>query len=172
MLARNKTPALYSTLYRCDRNWLLAINEQHKLKREPVKSRINWRRRDFAAVKSLFAIIPKIEDDLSLPRSTKRWLMFQLSNTFIVEKFARKLPLTSLFLTRYSESIAEYQIRRITHQLVTNRHPYITRRWYLLRASGLSEVRMTNITRQFLTELSEFLPAFGYPTLGFETNTT
>tara|TARA_R110001583_G_scaffold195405_1_gene372889 strand:+ start:17079 stop:17957 length:879 start_codon:yes stop_codon:yes gene_type:complete len=160
--ARNMSPALYTRLYRADRDWLLQINEAHKAKRIPVNNRVNWRKRDFATVRSLFGIIPRIDEGLSLPRSTKRWLMFQLSNTSTVEKFAQKLPITSMFLERYAESVSEYQIRRITHQLFTNPHSFITRRWFLLRASGLSEERMTEITRRFLAELGESLPPFGH----------
>ncbi len=161
-IARSKSPALYTRLYRANREWLLEINEGHKARRVRVNNRVNWHKRDFATVRSLFVIISKIDDDLSLPRATKRWLMFQLSNTSTVEKYSHKLPLTSMFLTHYAESISEYQIRRITYQLLTNRHPHITRRWYLLRASGLSEERMTAITKQFLKGLGEILPPFGF----------
>jgi hypothetical protein len=161
-ISRGTSPALYTRLYRADKDWLLQINEAHKAKRIPVNNRVNWRKRDFATVRSLFGIIPRIDEDLSLPRSTKRWIMFQLNNTSTVEKFAQKLPITSMFLERYAESVSEYQIRRITHQLFTNPHSFITRRWFLLRASGLSEERMTEITRRFLAELGESLPPFGH----------
>jgi hypothetical protein len=164
-LARNNSPALYTRIYRADKDWLLQINQLNKAKRESVNNRVNWRKRDFSTVKSLFNIIPQIDADLALPRATKRWLMYQLSNTSTVEKFSQKLPLSSLFLSRYAESISDYQIRRITHQLFTNRHPHITRRWYLIRAAGLSDERMTTITRRFLEELGETLPPFGFESL-------
>jgi hypothetical protein len=164
-IARSKSPALYTRLYRANREWLLEINEGHRAKRVTVNNRVNWRKRDFAIVKTLFRIIPKVDLDLSLPRATKRWLILQLNNTSMVEKYARKLPLTSLFLSRYAESISQYQIRRITYQLLTNRHPYITRRWFLLRASGLSEERMTVLTKQFMEDLGEMLPPFDLESL-------
>lgn len=163
-IARNNSPALYTRIYRADKDWLLQINDLNKAKRESVNNRVNWCKRDFVTVKLLFLILPNIDADLSQPRATKRWLMFQLSNTSTVEKYSHKLPLTSMFLNRYAESISEYQIRRITYQLLTNRHPYIARRWYLLRASGLSEQRMTTTTRHFLEGLSEMLPSFGFNT--------
>ncbi|MDU0355780.1 TnsD family Tn7-like transposition protein [Paraglaciecola aquimarina] len=156
-IARSRIQALYTKLYRADRGWLLQINEVHKAKRVYVNNRVNWRKRNLALVKTLFAIISKIDAGLSLPRATKRWLMFQLSNTPTVEKYSHKLPLTSMTLSRYAESISQYQIRRIT-----NRHPNITRRWFLLHASGLSEERMTNIIRQFLEELNEMLTPFEF----------
>ena len=64
------------------------------------------------------------------------------------------MPLPLLFLNRYAESVTEYQIRRITYQLLTNPHRHITRRWFLIRAAGLSDARITLITKLFLNGLS------------------
>ncbi|MDU0353757.1 TnsD family Tn7-like transposition protein [Paraglaciecola aquimarina] len=161
-VARRHSAAMYARLYRADRDWLLRINEEHKETRITINNRVDWCKRDLAIVKSLFNVITRIDADLSLPRATKRWLMFQLSNTSTIEKYSHKLPLASMFLSRYAESVSEYQVRRITYQLLNNRHPHITRRWFLLRASGLSEERMTSITRQFLEDLNEMLPTFDF----------
>ena len=62
--------------------------------------------------------------------------MYELTNTSTVEKYAHKIPLTSLFLNRYAESVTEYQTRKITHQLLANPYRYITRGWFLMRAAG------------------------------------
>jgi hypothetical protein len=161
--ARANRPALYTQLYREEKVWLLAANKKHKAKRQWPSERVDWHKRDLAAVKSLFRVIDSIDDDLSQPRATKRWLMHQLANTATVEKYLCKLPLTARFLECYSESVSQYQIRRITCQLITNPHPHITRRWFLLRAAGLSEERMTLCTKRFVSDLNDVLPAFGLP---------
>jgi len=159
-LARSLAPAIYTAIYRSDRNWLLSVNKGHKAKRTLPSDRVDWHRRDVSTVKSLFQVIYKTAHNLSIPRQTKRWLMYQLSNTAKIEKYLRKLPMTDQFFSRYSETISEYQIRRITRVLLTDKHPYITRRWFLLRASGLSEERMTRTTRLFIEELAYTLPIF------------
>jgi penicillin-binding protein-related factor A (putative recombinase) len=160
--ARTSKQALYTRLYRADSKWLVKANTAHKVKRKLPSCRANWKQRDSVTVKSLFRIIYITENDLSLPRASKRWMMYQLTNTSTVEHFAQKLPLTSMFLNRYAESVSEYQIRRLTNALVTSKHSYITRRWFLLRASGLSEERITPETKQFLVTLGDSLPSFGF----------
>jgi hypothetical protein len=169
--ARTLNSALYAKLYRGDRKWLLAINKVHSVKKKPINTRVNWHKRDVDTVKCLFRIMPNIEADLLLPRITKRWLMFQLNNTATIEKYIQKLPLTSAFLDRYSETVSEYQIRRITYQLMTNQHHHIGKRWFLLRASGLSEERMTETTKKFLDEVNKLFPKFSYslPSIEFLT---
>lgn len=151
--ARASHPALYTRIYRADRQWLIATNEQHRVKQTALGNKVDWKKRDLNTAKSLFRIIYNSEADLSRPRASKRWLMYELTNTSTVEKYAHKMPLTSLFLNRYAESVTEYQIRRITHQLLTNPHRYITRRWFLMRAAGLSDERLTPMTKQLLNSI-------------------
>ncbi|WP_339769935.1 TnsD family Tn7-like transposition protein [uncultured Paraglaciecola sp.] len=152
--ARASHPALYTRIYRADRQWLIATNKQYRVKRPAPSDNVDWEKRDVNTTKSLFRVIYSSEDDLSRPRASKRWLMYQLPNTSTVEKYIRKMPLTLLFLNRYAESVTEYQIRRITYQLLTNPHRHITRRWFLIRAAGLSDARITLITKLFLNGLS------------------
>ena len=63
----------------------------------------------------------------------------------------KKLPLTKRFLTKYSESVAEYQIRRLSNEYVSLYLQHIKiERWRLLRGSGLSEQRLTPLSQCFL----------------------
>tara|TARA_R110000744_G_scaffold8737_3_gene28665 strand:- start:524 stop:1522 length:999 start_codon:yes stop_codon:yes gene_type:complete len=87
--------------------------------------------------------IPSIESLRHILKSC-----YSIKHTYI-----RKIPLTLLFLNRYAGSVTEYQIRRITYQLLTNPHRYITRKWFLLRAAGLSDERLTTMTKQFLNSI-------------------
>lgn len=68
----------------------------------------------------------------------------------------KKLPLTKRFLTKYSESVAEYQIRRLSNEYVSLYLQHIKiERWRLLRGSGLSEQRLTPLSQCFLTGITE-----------------
>jgi hypothetical protein len=165
-VAREQQPSLYTKLYRLDKEWLVAVNERHRAKREKPSERVNWHYRDRVIVRSMFRTLYMLDDDLALPRMTKRWLMYQQVNPSTIEKYILKLPLTRAFLDRYSETVTEYQVRRITHQLLNNRHPHITRRWFLLRAAGLSEERMTEVTKRFVIDLGDMLSPFGVFSVG------
>lgn len=157
--ARSLHSALYARLFRSHHDWLIDINEKHRMVREPAKERINWRARDKRLAKKLLSYLSSSCADLSLPRQTRRQLMFCLPLTSIIEKYSKKLPITSALLDKYSESVFEYQIRRVTRTLIFNKEPYRYRRWFLLRKSGLSDERLTPITRQFIdSALPEMLP--------------
>jgi hypothetical protein len=80
--------------------------------------------------------------------------MKQTSHASTIEKNLNTLPLTKLFLKRYSESIGCYQIRRISRTLIKMQLEYQNNhRWRVLRLSGLSEERLTKEAHSFLSFL-------------------
>lgn len=160
--ARKLFPSLYAALYRYDRDWLLKINQSHYTARQSPSDRVNWLKRDMTHARKLLPIIYDIDSNLAQPKASKKWLMSQLQNSAGVEKYIDKLPITKKCLSRYAETVSDYQIRRVSYQLINNRHPYITRRWFLLRCSGLSEKRITNQTQLFLEAIGEQLPLLGH----------
>jgi hypothetical protein len=64
------------------------------------------------------------------------------------------LPETARFLAQVSESIEQYQIRRLNNAYtgLKNIHDYPPR-WRVLRSSGLSEDRLTSPAREYLKRL-------------------
>lgn len=80
--------------------------------------------------------------------------MKRTSHSSIIETNSPLLPITQLFLQKYSESISFYQIRRISRTLIkmTLEHQN-NHRWRVLRLSGLSEERLTYEANAFLNFL-------------------
>ncbi|MGZ3159498.1 MAG: TnsD family Tn7-like transposition protein, partial [Burkholderiaceae bacterium] len=146
--------AVYIWLYRNDRVWLLDINKQHQRPKKVINTRVAWKARDRAVVRSLCKIRDEYASDLRLPRRTMNWFLSHIDHASTVEKKRCKLPLTRLFLDKYCESIEDYQIRRITN--ITNSVPseqHDWKRWKILRMSGLSEERLREQARRFLERI-------------------
>jgi hypothetical protein len=146
--------AVHTWLYRYDRDWLLDINKQHRLPTKVINTRVDWKVRDRAVVRSLCKIRDEYASDLSSPRRTMNWFLSHIEHASTVEKKRYKLPLTRLFLDKYCESIEDYQIRRITNiisSVPSEKHD--CKRWKILRMSGLSEERLTEQARRFLERI-------------------
>lgn len=141
-----KAGGLYMWLYRNQHNWLIKLNKRYQRPIDNSTNRVNWRRRDLTSTKQLIRIRNQAENDLSLPRHSKLWFLQQLPNKATIEKNLSKLPLTSKFLNTYQETVTEYQIRRLVRAVIYE--PNLPS-WQLLRCAGLSEERMTDVTRKF-----------------------
>ncbi|NMP16234.1 TnsD family Tn7-like transposition protein [Thalassotalea sp. Y01] len=144
--ARNSCAGgLYMQLYRNQHDWLMKINKRYQRPINNMTNRVNWRQRDIDSTKYLIKVRNKAECDLSLPRLSKLWFLQQLPNKASIEKNLNKLPLTLHFLNAYQETVTEYQVRRIARTLLQE-GPLPS--WVLLRRAGLSEERMTSVTRK------------------------
>lgn len=145
---------LYAWLYRYDRNWLIEINQGHRIPLPRHRPKVSWRKRDVETVKTLIALRYESEYRLDAPRLSRNWYLNQLKHRAGIEKHLERLPLCSLFFDRYCENIFEYQIRRITRTVMcTVLEGQPLKRWQLLRWSGLSEERITEPARRFLKEI-------------------
>ena len=107
---------LYSWLYRYDRQWLNSHKPEHTA--NYLNKRVDWINRDLKLVKVLIQIKNISEDKLEDPRHTKSWFASMIKCKSLIEKKLHKLPLCHLFFDRYTESIEEYQIRRLTRVMV------------------------------------------------------
>ncbi|WP_320150554.1 TnsD family Tn7-like transposition protein [uncultured Tolumonas sp.] len=147
--------SLYAWLYRHDRDWLLAFNEQQKRPFETVNKRVDWHLRDRQLVKDLIRIHLLSEAHPAQQRMSATWLLNQLPHKNSVAKKLYKLPLTQQFLVRYAESVTEYQLRRISQFIVESREKHMEiKRWSLFRSVGLSEQRITPDTMKILDLLT------------------
>jgi hypothetical protein len=111
--SNNESYNLYTKLYRNDKTWLLEINAQNRIARENKNYRVNWAKRDFSTAKQLFGVLYNA-DDIYSPRQSKRWFLSQLSNSTSIEHNIYRLPKCAAFLNSYSETVDEYQSRRLT----------------------------------------------------------
>lgn len=149
--------ALYAWLYRHDKIWLLQFNAKHKALRIPQKTKLNWHHRDMEAIRNLRKFIWQSEYQLESPRLSANWLLNKLPKSDSIEKNLDKLPLVKMFLLRYTETITEYQLRRLSHvcsELISLGEPL--RKWVILRKAGLSKERLTQDAKSVLNELALF----------------
>lgn len=149
--------ALYSWLYRNDRLWLLKFNTEHKALRTNPQQKADWHQRDLVTVRQLRKSLPSSEDIYAGPRLSENHLLVQLHNKSTIEKNLAKLPLVSMFLERYTETVTEYQLRRLTNTCIAlYRETGLLKKWIVLRKSGLSKERLTTDTQKVLSELHLF----------------
>jgi len=148
---RKERSALYARLYRNHHGWLMQVNAEVRDSSPYFNNRVNWGDRDRQAAITLRREILRLEENLFLPRHSKSFLLHQLPNAVSIEKNLDKLPRCRTLLKYYSESIAEYQVRRLTTALIMNQkeHKKI-KRWSLLRQAGLSDDRIFDLAGNFL----------------------
>ncbi|WDE05427.1 TniQ family protein [Thalassomonas viridans] len=151
---KHKSGHVYAWLYRHDRGWLLQTNIRLQAPNVIKNPRIDWHKRDRSLVKLLCSIKNAAECRLDDPRHSMNWYLSKLYCGSTVTKHLNDLPLCKLFFDRFCETIAEYQIRRITRaaieqSLLGNQ----LKRWQIFRMSGLSEPRLTKLADSFLVKV-------------------
>ena len=149
--ARLLNAALYAWLYRNDKQWLLDTNQAFHQKYIPQGTKVDWHSRDLYFVKQLIKLNNTLLWDLDSPRRSTKWWLKQTSHSSTIEKNLDMLPLTKLFLEKYSEDIGTYQIRRLTKTFIEMKiNGEVLPRWRILRKAGLSDERMVSETAQFM----------------------
>jgi TniQ/Tn7-like transposition protein D len=152
--ARQLEPALYARLYRNHYDWLMITNLECRAEKVPINSRVDWQKRDRGAARALLLLCRQLDGDLGLPRFTKTYLLKQLSNRATIEKNFYRLPRCRDVVEKYSESISEYQVRRLTRVVILlYKRGGAIKRWSLLRDAGLSDERMTDLAKKLLKEI-------------------
>lgn len=157
--ARKTDPggALYAWLYRHDRVWLLKFNRQHKLPRDLPGFKVDWHQRDLLTIRMLRKLPECTGLMFKGPRISANYLLSHLPNHSSLEKNLDKLPLVRMYLQRYTETITEYQLRRLANtcfELYQNSG--LLKKWVVLRKAGLSKERLTPDTQRVLRELQLF----------------
>lgn len=148
---KNGGGAIYSWLYRHDREWLITTNRQFQLSSARNIERVNWHVRDLSITRQLINIRKEHQLHLDAPRGSRNWYLSKIGQTSSIEKNLYKLPMASLFFQKYCESVTDYQIRRITLATSFLRSSgTIPHHWRILRKAGLSEERITSLAKNYL----------------------
>ncbi|MEJ6079137.1 TnsD family transposase [Vibrio sp. 1-Bac 57] len=151
---RIKNKALYARLYRNNYDWLMQINRLFHAEKIVVNKRVDWKQRDRKIARELYCVYGELCEDLNAPHLSRTFLIHQLEQRGTVEKHLNRLPRCSTLLCFYSESITEYQSRRLTRAyLEMQKSGQEIKRWILLRQAGLSDDRMTDIVADLLKEM-------------------
>lgn len=152
--AREIQPALYARLYRNHHDWLMCVNQKNQLPTVNINDRVDWRKRDRQTSKTLLSFLKQAKKNLFMPRLSKTFLIHQIDNSSTIEKNLYRLPRSRAVLERKSESIDEYQIRRLNRAIIEFRaRQQDVKKWILLREAGLSEERMTRGATIFIKEI-------------------
>lgn len=152
--ARDLNAALYAWLYRNDKHWLLETNRGVHQKYIPQGTKVDWHSRDLSFAKQLIKLNNNLLWDLDSPRRSANWWIKQIKCNSTIGKNHALLPITQLFLRKYSEDIGCYQIRRLSKVLIemTISKKNLSR-WIILRKAGLSDERLRIETNIFLTTI-------------------
>lgn len=144
---------VYAWLYRHDKDWLMKVNQKYHKPMAKPKARAEWPKRDSNTLRALVKLHDQLESQLVGPRRSKNWYLKKIDYAASIEKHLELFPKCRAFLERYSESVSGYQIRRVRCSILRLKQEGAqVKRWKVLRAAGLSEERLTEPTRCFLTE--------------------
>ncbi|MGA7936875.1 MAG: TnsD family Tn7-like transposition protein [Kovacikia sp.] len=109
---RRLAPATYSWLYRYDRDWL-DQNSPSAQKPVYINNRVNWQKRDeqiLAQVKEAVQVLLSAEKPIRITVSRVAKAIGQLA---LIEQHLDQMPQTKAYLDSVTESIEDYQIRRV-----------------------------------------------------------
>ncbi len=148
--ANREGARLYSWLYRYDHQWL-QVHKPVPIKHH-VNQRVDWKKRDLSTVRRLLAVESSCQNKLEGPRRSRAWFSNQIGVKGFIDKKLHKLPLCQFFFDRYSESVDEYQTRRLAcvmDQLIDN-DEYLRPICEIERIAGLSRQRCRKPAREIL----------------------
>jgi hypothetical protein len=154
---------VYSWLYRFDNTWLQAHLPIPK--RNDVGRRVDWAKRDFELIRKLIKLRNLSYDNLSLPRMTQTWFIININVSWGVARHLAKLPLCKSFFIKYTESIDEYQIRRVLAIIIDhiNLNKPIPQIYEIERIAGLSKERSREAVKLILRLDFEKISCFKLP---------
>lgn len=136
--------ALYSWLYRNDREWL--VHHTPTIKRDTSHSRVDWQRRDNELYRKLQNLLGDLQAQPPDRRISKTYLLSLLGTKSSLEKHLADLPKLKNLLEQNCESVEAFQTRRIL-KLWENalRQGVQLPTWELKRLAGLSETISPNV---------------------------
>ncbi|MGJ8526010.1 hypothetical protein LMG33818_001758 [Halomonadaceae bacterium LMG 33818] len=156
-IARENQKACYAWLYRHDRKWLMRENAARRVKRGNSRQ-VDWVKRDRYLVKLLIRLDYLVGESMDQPRQSRNWYLAQIPHRSSVEHNLHRLPLCRNFLAGHSESIGEYQIRRITRELCIDARQGVTPNlWELKRRCGLEDSKLQPLSVRFLRCIGSYL---------------
>lgn len=146
---RKLAPDIYAWLYRCDRTWL---NENSPKLKQPRSSvdKVDWNARDKEIfIKAQSAVEQLLQKDKPV-RITVGRIGASLGLKALLEKHLDKLPWTQAYLNSVTETVEDFQIRRIKWAIAElDRQGEEIKEWKILRLAGLKE-DLSNRVREHL----------------------
>lgn len=135
--------AIYSWLYRNDKNWLMSNRPRRKVNAQShyVVNYDDW---DAKNVEHLESVYEGMANARSRPRLTRSRFIKELPRSNSVEKHLSDLPKTSQWITSHEESVEDHQLcrLRIAYEQIKSNHLEV-KRWRLLRVANIREELVT-----------------------------
>lgn len=128
----------YIYLYRHDKDWLNANIPKLQNKSIQKSEAVNWESRDNELLSILKKTYDKILKEQNKNRISKTLLLRKSKKQSILEKHINKLPKCKEFIEHNTESIQEFQIRRVNKvcEDIMAQDRELTR-WEIIRRAGL-----------------------------------
>lgn len=139
----NPGSALYSWLYRKDRDWLME-NKPDFNRRNLCGGRTDYESWDNQNIRYLSNVIDKLRSTGARSRITKTLLIKSIPRSASVEKHIEFLPKTLEWLERNSESVEDYQLVRLksAYKELINSNTEV-KRWRLIRGANIRKELLT-----------------------------
>ena len=154
---RKMQPAVYTYLYRYDRNWL-EINSPKPASRKAINKRVNWEQRDEELLKK----VKKATADLlarteNLRRITIKALGDETGELALLEQQLHNLPNTKFYIESVKETETVFRKRRI--QLVIDRmkeKDETISLWKVIREAGIKSHNTCEVKEMIKNNASSF----------------
>ncbi len=127
----------YMWLYRHDRNWL-QTHSPARLKSNQNHNRIDWSARDFQVLNMLIKLRTETNIELLDTRMTTAWFIKNIDANFNIDKHFKNLYQSKIFIDEHSETVEQFQRRRILATITDLRLKNISLSlWNILRRAGI-----------------------------------
>jgi hypothetical protein len=146
---RKLAPDVYAWLYRCDRQWL---NDNSPNLKQPKSSfdRVDWSVRDAEILIQVKSAVERLLQNNKPVRITVGRIGATLELKSLLEKHLDKLPRTKAYLKLVTETIEDFQMRRIEWAVEElDRQGEEIKEWKILRLASLRQ-DVSDRVREFL----------------------
>ncbi len=136
---RQMAPATYAWLYKNDRDWL---NQNSPTLRVPVSSnhRVDWHERDKLVLAQVQDVVQLLLNAQKPIRLTIGRIGKTLDLQALLEQHLAQMPLTKAYLESVTESIEDYQIRRVRWAIEKlEQQGEEVKPWKVIRIAALGE---------------------------------
>ena len=136
---RKLAPDVYTWLYRHDQNWL---NKNSPKRQKPKASvdRIDWNVRDREILIQANNLVARLLNENKPVRITISRIGANLGLKALLDKHLDKLPQTRAYLKSVTETVEDFQIRRVEWAVEElDKQGEEIREWKILRLAGLRE---------------------------------
>ncbi|MFT5872445.1 MAG: hypothetical protein ACI8WT_001376 [Clostridium sp.] len=142
----------YAWFYRNNREWLesnLPIVSKQKDKKKTPNLRVDWNKRDDETYIRIKSTYENLFNDEKQVRITKSIIGNKLGISALLEHYLEKLPKTQKYLSEITETVEDFQIRRVNIicKLMIEENIEL-KKWKIVRGAGLKPSCSSKVTQK------------------------